>query len=65
MILSYHYLFIIKNVPVTINVDGQGNIGTKTYNVTISKPNGVRHMTASTASITVTFGEEKQKTIEN
>lgn len=54
----------IKNVPVTINVDGQGNIGTKTYNVTISKPNGVRHMTASTASITVTFGEEKQKTIE-
>lgn len=54
----------IKNVPVTINVDGQGNTGTKTYNVTISKPNGVRHMTASTASITVTFGEEKQKTIE-
>lgn len=54
----------IKNVPVTINVDGQGNAGTKTYNVTISKPNGVRHMTASTASITVTFGEEKQKTIE-
>lgn len=54
----------IKNVPVTINVDGQGNTGTKTYNVTISKPNGVRHMTASTATITVTFGEEKQKTIE-
>lgn len=54
----------IKNVPVTINVDGQGNIGTKTYNVTISKPNGVRYMTTSTASITVTFGEEKQKTIE-
>lgn len=54
----------IKNVPVTINVDGQGNVGTKTYNVTISKPNGVRHMTTSTASITVTFGEEVQKTIE-
>lgn len=54
----------IKRVPVTINIDGQGNEGTKNYNVTISKPNGVRHMSASNATITVTFGEEQQKTIE-
>lgn len=54
----------IKSVPVTINVEGQGNNGTKTYKASISKPNGVRHMSASNATITVTFGEEKQKTIE-
>lgn len=54
----------ITKVPVTINVDGQGNEGTKNYNVTIAKPNGVRHMSTSNATITVTFGEEQQKTIE-
>jgi len=54
----------ITSVPVTINVEGEGNRGTKTYNVTISKPNGVRSMSASSATISVTFGEEKQKTIE-
>lgn len=54
----------INSVPVTINVEGEGNKGTKTYNVTISKPNGVRSMSASSATISVTFGDEKQKTIE-
>lgn len=54
----------IKTVDVTINVDGLGNQSTKSYTATISKPNGVRHMSTSTANITVTFGEEKQKTIE-
>ena len=54
----------ITNVPVTINVEGEGNNGTKTYNVTISKPNGVRSMSASSATIVVTFGDEKQKTID-
>lgn len=54
----------ITSVPVTINVEGEGSSGTKTYNVTISKPNGVRSMSASSATIAVTFGDEKQKTIE-
>jgi len=54
----------IKSVPVTINVEGEGNNSTKSYNVTISKPNGVRSMSASSATISVTFGDEKQKTIE-
>lgn len=54
----------ITNVPVTINVEGEGNNGTKTYNVTISKPNGVRSMSASSATVVVTFGDEKQKTID-
>lgn len=54
----------ITSVPVTINVEGEGNNGTKSYNVTISKPNGVRSMSASSATIAVTFGDEKQKTLD-
>ncbi len=51
----------ITSVPVTINVDGQGANGTKSYNVTISKPSGVRSISETKASVTVTFGDEKQK----
>ncbi|MBE6140340.1 MAG: hypothetical protein E7172_02260 [Firmicutes bacterium] len=54
----------ITSVPVTINVDGMGTEGTKTYNVTIQKPNGVREMSTSTVSITATFGNEEQKTVD-
>ncbi len=54
----------ITSVPVTINVDGLGNEGTKTYNVNIKKPNGVREMSVNQVEITLTFGEEQQKTIE-
>ncbi len=55
----------IKNVPVTIDVDGLGSSNTKTYNVTLSKPSGVRYMSESSAKVVVNFGDEKQKTIEN
>lgn len=54
----------ITSVPVTINVDGLGNEGTKTYNVNIKKPNGIREMSVNQVEITLTFGEEQQKTIE-
>ncbi|MBQ4583789.1 MAG: hypothetical protein IJA94_02755 [Bacilli bacterium] len=54
----------ITSVPVTLNVEGQGASGTKTYNVSINKPTGVRHMSATTATISFTFGDEKQKTVE-
>lgn len=54
----------ITSVPVTLNVEGQGASGTKTYNVSITKPAGVRHMSATTATISFTFGDEKQKTVE-
>lgn len=54
----------IESVPVTINVDGRGNESTWTYEVNIRKPNGVREMSDSTVEITVTFGEEQQKTID-
>ena len=53
----------ITSVPVTINVDGLGNESTKSYNVNIKKPSGVREMSASKVDITVTFGEEQQKNI--
>ena len=52
----------ITEVPVTIDVKGLSS--EKTYNVTISKPSGVRHMSDTTATITVKFGEESQKTID-
>ncbi len=54
----------ITSVPVTINVDALGKEGTKTYNATITKPNGVREMSAEKVTITATFGEEQQKTID-
>ena len=53
----------ITSVPVTIDVTGQGNNGSKTYNVTVSKPNGVRYISETSAKIIVSFGEEKQKTL--
>lgn len=54
----------IKSVPVTINVDNLGSDSTKSYNVKITKPTGVRDMSVDSVNITATFGEEKQKTID-
>ncbi len=53
----------ITSVPVTIDVTGQGNNGSKTYSVTISKPSGVRSIDDDTATIQLNFGEAKQKTV--
>jgi len=54
----------ITSVPVTINVDGLGAESVKNYKVTISKPTGVRYMSIKNVTITATFGDEEQKTIE-
>ena len=54
----------ITSVPVTINVDGEGANSTRSYNVNISRPTGVRALSESDASITVTFGDERQKEVE-
>src|SRR5574344_337684 len=54
----------ITSVPITIDVTDQGNNGSKTYNVSISKPSGVRYMPTTSATITVSFGESAQKTID-
>ena len=53
----------ISSVPVTINVTDEGANNTKTYNANISKPSGVRALSDSKVSITVTFGDEKQKEV--
>lgn len=53
----------IKSVPVTIDVSNQGNNGAKTYNVTIAKPNGVRHISEENAKVVVSFGDERQKSL--
>ena len=54
----------ITSVPVTINVDGEGANGTRSYNVRIDRPTGVRALSENNASITVTFGDERQKELE-
>lgn len=54
----------IKSVPVTVNVSGQGTNSSKSYTVSLSKPQGVKHMSADTATITLSFADEKQRTIE-
>lgn len=54
----------ISSVPVTINVDGEGANSTRSYNVTITRPTGVRALSETNASITITFGDEKQKEVE-
>jgi len=54
----------ITSIPVTIDVANMGN-QSRTYNVTIPRPAGVRHMSDTTATITVDFGEETQRTIDN
>ena len=54
----------INNVPITINVDGEGNYSTKIYNVTISRPVGVSTISENTATIKLTFGDEVQKELK-
>ena len=54
----------ITSVPVTINVNELGAETTKTYDVSITKPNGVRDMSDKSVTITATFGDEQQKTID-
>lgn len=54
----------IKSVPVTVNVSGQGNNDSKSYTVSLSKPQGVKYMSADTATINLSFADEKQRSVE-
>lgn len=54
----------VKSVPVTLNIDGQGSNNSKTYTVSLSKPKGVKHMSADMITIELSFDDEKQKSIE-
>ncbi|MBR1413176.1 MAG: hypothetical protein IJ574_00700 [Bacilli bacterium] len=55
----------ITSVPVSIDVTNQGLTASKSYDVTITKPAGVRYLSKNKAKITVEFGTEVQKTIAN
>ncbi len=53
----------IENIPVSIDADGQGNNGSKTSKVTLSKPSGVRNISDESVTVVLNFGEAKQRTI--
>lgn len=53
----------IKSIPVVINVDGMGSDTTKKYTVKLTKPTGVRKISETDVTISVTFGQEEQKKI--
>ncbi|MFI3260720.1 MAG: CdaR family protein [bacterium] len=57
-------LELLTSIPVTIDVDGLGNESSKTFNVSVSKPTGVRYIDGDTITITVTFADEAQNTLE-
>ena len=54
----------ITSVPVTVNIDGRASRGALTYNASISKPTGVRSISESDVQIVVSFGDERQKTVD-
>ncbi|MBQ8659794.1 MAG: hypothetical protein IJ475_03045 [Bacilli bacterium] len=53
----------IDSVPVTIDINGQGNNGSKTSIATISKPSGVRSVSDSSVTVVLNFDEAAQRTI--
>ncbi len=53
----------LNYIPVTIDIDDEGKETVKTYNVSVNKPAGVRYLSEDTITISVTFGDEEQKTI--
>lgn len=54
----------ISYITATIDIDGQGNNGSKTSKVTLPKPVGVRSISDESITIVLNFGEAKQKTIQ-
>lgn len=53
----------INNVKVTIDVNDQGNNGSKVSNVIVSKPSGIRALSHENISVVLNFDEAKQRTI--
>lgn len=54
----------ISSIPVHINIDGKGANNAENFKVTLSKPAGVRSMSTNTVNLSLTFGDETQKTID-
>ena len=53
----------ITSIPVSIDIEGQGNNVQKTLNVTISRPAGVRSISDESITVVLSFGEAKQRTL--
>lgn len=53
----------IDNIPVIIDIDGQGKTNSKTSNVTISKPSGVRYVSDDNISVVFNYADAIHKTI--
>lgn len=53
----------IDSIPLSIDVDGQGNNGTQSFKVTLFKPAGVKSISDESVTVVLNFGEAKQKTI--
>lgn len=53
----------IQYIPVEIDLSGM--TGTKTFNVSIDKPTGIRDISETTIKVTVSLGEAKEKTVNN
>lgn len=54
----------LNYLPVSIDIDGLGKDSTKTYNISLSKPSGVRYLSDNTVKVSVTFANEEQKSID-
>lgn len=54
----------LDSIPIQpIDIENQGNNGSKISKVTLSKPAGVRHISEPDITVVFNFGEAKQKTI--
>jgi len=53
----------LKYIPVEIDVTSLSE--TKTYNIVIDKPTGIRDISTTTINVTVSLGEVSEKTINN
>lgn len=53
----------ITSVPITIDINEQGNNGSKMLNVIVPKPAGIRALSEETISVVLNFDEAKQRTI--
>lgn len=54
----------LLTMPVTIDVDKLGKETTKTYTVSVNKPAGVRYIDGDTVTVTATFADEDERTID-
>lgn len=53
----------IEYVPVELDIEGQGNNGSKSITVTFPKPTGVRSLSETSVVIVLNFDEARQSTI--